>query len=96
MKQGRLLAQCLFLAQKVEVGVATRMRIDDCGKVTREIVTVATAVNQRESERNCERSLRRTDEFAVAPKLTINRGFTPGGNRIQEGFAIFFKINSGR
>ena len=73
-----------FLAQKIEVGVAARARIDDCGKVARKIVSIAVEVGKWKREGDFQRDLGRSDNFAVAPSLPVNRDLAPGRNRIQE------------
>jgi len=42
--------QELFLAQKIEVGVAAGTGIDDGGKITRKIVPVTAALSQGKNE----------------------------------------------
>ena len=60
----------LFLAQKIEVGVTAGTRIDDGGKVTREVVGEALVVLvKRKGE--LERDLGFADQLAVPPGLTI-------------------------
>ena len=48
-------------------------RIDDGGKVAREIVGIATDVEHRKSKGKFHCDLGCPDGFAVAPKLTVNR-----------------------
>jgi hypothetical protein len=79
-KPGRILFpdQDLFLAQEIEVLVTAEARIDDGGKVPGEIAGVtANAIRQRKGEGNFQRDLGRTHEFAVFPRLAVNRDFPP-------------------
>src|SRR5579864_3693377 len=73
----------LFLAQKIKVSVTTGARIDDSRKVTREVVGISITIIQGKSKGNLQRDLRCTDEFAAAPRLTVNRDITAGSNCIQ-------------
>jgi len=73
--------QDLFLAQKIEVGVIAVSRIDDGGKVPREIV--CATVGQRKSKRELQRNLGCPDDSAVLPRLPINSDFPTNGNGIQ-------------
>jgi len=68
-----------FLAQKIEVGVAARARIDDCGKVARKIVSIAVEVGKWKREGDFQRDLGRSDNFAVAPSLPVNRDLAREG-----------------
>src|SRR5215472_1157221 len=76
--------------------MAAGTRINDGGQVAREIVGVSIAITQGKSKGNLQRDLRCADEFAVAPRLTINRNFTTGSNCIQERLAITSKSCSER
>src|ERR1700758_3248006 len=64
--------QELFLAQEIEVGMTAGARIDDGGKVSREIVGVTADVSKRECKGNLQRKLGRPNKFAVSPWLTLN------------------------
>src|ERR1700751_4492297 len=75
--------QDLFLAQKIEVGLTARARIDDGGKVARKIVCVAI-VSQGKCKGDLQCDLGRPDDFAVSPRLTVNRDITARSNCIQE------------
>jgi hypothetical protein len=70
--------QDLFLAQKIEVGLAAGTRVDDGGKVPGKIVGVTVGVLQGESKRDLHRDLGSPDDFAVFPGLTVNRDFPTG------------------
>jgi hypothetical protein len=80
----------LFLAQKIEVGVTARARIDDGRKVSGTKVGVA-AVIYGKSKGDLQRDLGRPDESTAFPELTVNRDFTTGSNCIQERLAIASK-----
>ena len=67
MKQGRLLAQRLLLAQKIYVGVAAGTGIDDGGKVPGEVVCIPADVSKSECKWNFQRSLGRPNQIAVFP-----------------------------
>src|ERR1700693_3658140 len=62
----------LFLAQKIEVGVAARTRKDNGREVSGEIVGVAALVAQRKGEGDLERELGSASDFAVSPRLAKN------------------------
>ena len=81
----------LFLTQKIEVGVTAGTQIDNGGKVPGEIVGVTTGVIQRKSKGDLQCDLGCPDEFAVLPRLTVNRGFTARSNCIQERLAVASK-----
>ena len=85
-----LRGQDLFLAQKIKVSLAAGTRIDDSGKVPRKIVGV-TLVIQSKSKWDLQCDLRRPDEFALTPSLTVNRDFATGSNWVQKGFAVASK-----
>jgi hypothetical protein len=61
----------LFLAQKIEVGVTTWMRIHDSGKVYRESVGFTTLISQRKCKRDFQGNLRRSHDFAVARAFSL-------------------------
>jgi hypothetical protein len=85
----------LFLALKIEVGVAARARIDDGRKVSGKIIGVALVI-QRKSKGDLQRDLRRPDGVTVSPELTVYRDLTTGGNGIPEGLAVASKSRSRR
>ena len=72
-----------FRAQKIQIRVTARSGIDDGGKISGEIVGVA-GVNQRKGNGGLQGNLGFPNEFAVAPKLTVNGDFFTGRSRIQE------------
>src|ERR1700740_77189 len=51
-----------FLAQKIEIAVATATNIDDGGQISREVIRVSTFVIQREAKRDGQRELRLANE----------------------------------
>ena len=63
-------------------------RIHDSGKVARESVGVTTLISQRKCKRDFQGNLRRSDDFAVAPRLTENCDFPTVSNCVQERLTV--------
>src|ERR1700683_2214538 len=82
----------LFLAQKIEVGVAAGARIDDRRKIPRKRIRTTAPIIQGKGKGNLQRDLGRPDGFAVFPKLTVNGDLTARTNGIQERPAIARKF----
>lgn len=61
---GLLFGDDLFLAEEIEVGLAAGPRVDDSGKISGKIIG-GTVVIQRESKRELQRDLGRSDGFTV-------------------------------
>ena len=63
------------LFQEIEVDTVLGPCIHDCGEVSREIVAVASTLEEGESEGNFQRDDRRADKFSVLPELAIDCDF---------------------
>src|SRR5215469_2490922 len=86
----------LFRAQKIQIRVTARTRIDDGGKVLRESVSITSAVKDLKSKRDFQSGLGQTHKFALFPRLAVNRDFTAGNNFVQERLAIASKRRAER
>ena len=76
----------LFLAQKIEVGVAAWSGVDNSGKVARKVVRVA-ATYKRKRKRKFEHDLRLADGLTIWPILAVDGDIAATGNGIKERFA---------
>ena len=77
----------LFLAEKIEVGVAADAGVNHGGEITREIVGVA-AGEERKRKGELERDLIGAGKLSVVPGLAIDGDVMFRGNRVGEGFAV--------
>ena len=66
--------------------------IDDGGEVTREIVSVPVVI-QGKYEGYFQCDLRRTNEFTLSPRLTVNHDLTAGSDCIQKRLAVAGKMD---